>query len=136
MDNIFETFVDALKNFEDKKVKVGFVFLNAFDSLLEGQKSLLNDRYGEGNWGTLYLPSNELSISEQDHLADELAHYISGYVENDIDIEFVFDSQIPFLLKELTWQSKTQEDDHIVELYKVKVFYYNKDETNNNWHIV
>lgn len=69
------------------------VILNEQHTLLPDQERVLNEKFGEGEWATFFVPSNGWTLEEQQRISEK-------YRRSDVPA-VVFASPVPFLLMEL-----------------------------------
>lgn len=102
-------------------INFGIVFINEQHSLMDEQEKLLNEEFD--SFSIVKIPATGLSLEEQKEIVVEAGKISNIDVERNIDITFVFASPVPFLLKELSVESRQDGNFFMDCLYEVKVFH-------------
>jgi len=124
MNNLVERIFDVVEGL-NRETYHGFVFLNEQHSLMEEQSKLLDEEFD--SWTIVSVPAHGLSLAEQKEIAQKVGNKVGAidYSEG-IDVTFVFASPVPFLLKEMSVNSKQDGTFGMDYLYDVRVFHNDK----------
>jgi hypothetical protein len=107
-------------------INFGIVFLNEQHSLMSEQEKLLNEEFD--SFSIVKIPATGLSLEQQKEVVFEAGKIEKIDLERNVDITFVFASPVPFLLKELSVESRQDGNFFMDCLYDVKVFHNDKRE--------